>query len=67
MSDERRDERIERGRDSLQQMQRLIDRHTSKPEKPRPPRTRGDNWNASGTSGGVVRGATKTPSATPKK
>lgn len=65
---ETRDDRIERGRESLQRMERVIDRHTpAKPNKPRSHRTRGDSWGAAGHAGGVVRGAAKTPSASPKK
>jgi hypothetical protein len=66
MSD-RRDEQIERGRESLQRMERVIDRHTNKPGKAAPPPTRGDSWGAGGHAGGVVRGAARTPTPAPKK
>ena len=61
-----KDERIERGRESLQRMERLIERHSSKSQKPRFPQTRGSNWGAADNAGAVVRGAARTPFASSK-
>jgi hypothetical protein len=58
MADDPNNERIDRARESLQRMERMIERHTPKPKK-RPQATRGKEWGAAGSGGLVVRGGAK--------